>query len=71
MEGYKLSVENLRIQTWMLHPNLKPNVTAKQLWPLPWDEGKKENTGEFIKNNIALYDEIFPKTLKECQDTQP
>ncbi len=63
MEGYKLNVENLRIQTWLLYPNQK-GLTAKQIWPLPWDnEGKKEDVGEYIRNNIEKFDEIFPKTL--------
>lgn len=64
MEGYKLNVENLRIQTWLLYPNPTKGLTAKQIWPLPWDnEGKKEDVGEYIRNNIQKFDEIFPKTL--------
>jgi len=70
MEGYKMNVENLRIQTWMLYPNPTTGLTAQKLWPLPWDK-PKEDVGKYIKENIKLYDDIFPKTLKECQDTQP
>ena len=60
--------ERTRWQTfYLIHPRVREAAKIKKptdLITFNWEkEFKKEDTGEFIKNNIALFDEIFPKTL--------